>query len=150
MHSRAVVAMFLACALIASVPSAAKAPPPTMMSNVYRLAEAAAVLHVCAGSAAAKSLSSERAQHLQGLIGRIAAVIRNIAGHYKDDELLTTFEMTKAKIADEPEMQGYVERKYQDCGERLFQDMEAYVAENEKLINGYFTRQSTVNKGAAR
>jgi hypothetical protein len=47
-------------------------------------------------------------------------------------------------------MRGYVKTKYQYCGDALLEDMNAYVAENEKLIGGYIARQSPPPKPAAK
>ena len=116
------------------------------MANVYRLTEAAAVLDICANSPLHRKLSNEKTLHLQGLVTRLGTLVRNIGKHYKDDGLYITFENTKAKIASEAGMQSYSRSKYEYCGDRLFADMDAYVAENEKLINGYLQGQSPAAK----
>jgi hypothetical protein len=135
---------FLLWALVACAPCIAGTlppTPPTMMANVYRLTEAAAVLGVCAESPAYRDLPADKASQVQGLLTRIGDLVQAIARHYRDDSLFVTFEKTKARIAGERVMQNYVKTKYKYCGEQLFRDMEAYVAENEKLITGYFSRQ---------
>jgi hypothetical protein len=134
----------LAAGLVAaSLSAGAEAPPPQMMANVYRLTEAAAVLTVCVESPAFASLAPDKAAQVRGQVGRIAALVANIARYYKDATLPETHEATRKRIAGEPQMQGYAKGKYQYCGDALLRDMEAYVAENETLINGYIARDAT-------
>ena len=125
-----------------AMPGIAATPPGPMMANVYRLTEAAAVLTVCFESPLYTKLSNDKALQLHGLVIRLADLVQNIAKHYKDDALYLTFEATRVKISSEVEMKNYVKSKYEYCGDQLFRDMEAYVSENEKLINGYLNRQS--------
>jgi hypothetical protein len=120
----------------------AEATPPGMMANVYRLTEAAAVLAVCRDSDAYRQLPADKATQFDDLATRLRAVVESIGRHYKDDAMPATFEATRGKIAGETAMRGYVKTKYQYCNDALLEDMNAYVAENEKLIGGYIARQS--------
>jgi hypothetical protein len=129
-------------AAVFALPVIAGSTPAKMMANVYRLTEAAAVLNVCIESPAYKKLSSEKSLQLQGLVTRLSDLVQNLAKHYRDEALYPTFEATKTKLSSDAEMKAYARNKYQYCGEQLFLDMEAYVTENENLINGYLKRQS--------
>ena len=133
-----------------SLGAAAAAPPPQMMANVYRLTEAAAVLTVCIESPAFAGLAPDKAAQVQGQRARIATLVGNIAKYYKDGALAETHEATRARIAGEPQMQSYAKGKYQYCGPQLLADMEAYVAENEKLINGYIAADATAPREAPK
>ena len=123
------------------------ATPPKMMANVYRLTEAGAVMNICLESPSYKALASEKASQVDGLVVRLADLVRAIGRHYKDDELYTTYEMTKARISAGPELKSYARDHYQFCGDLLLREMEAYVAENEALITGYFRKQSSRKPG---
>ena len=135
---------------LASLDGAAATPPSRMMANVYRLTEAAAILSVCIESAAYRKLAAEKAREFEGLRSRIGDLVRGIGKHYSDDSLHATFEATRARMAGETAMRGYVHTKYQYCNDQLARDMDAYVAENEKLINDYFEKQSRGDKGKAK
>ena len=139
---RKILAMLLGLAL-----PAAAAAPPGMMANVYRLTEAAAVVTVCTRSDAFKALPAEKARRMDGLVARLAAVVEAIGRHYRDDTLAATFEATRESIAGETAMHGYVKTKYQYCGDALLEDMAAYVESNEKLLNGYFERETAARTG---
>ena len=128
------------------LPVSAASPPPKMMANVYRLTEAAAVLNVCLESPPYRNLSNEKALQLHGLVIRLKDLVQNVAKHYGDEALYLIFETTKHKLSSDAEMKTYAKSKYQYCGDQLFLDMEAYVTENENLINGYFKRQSQPTK----
>jgi hypothetical protein len=136
----------LAMALAASG-AAAATTPSGMMANVYRLTEAAAVLTVCTQSEAFNALPGEKAAQAKDLLARLGSVVGSIGTHYRDDSLPATFEATRAKIAGETAMRGYVKTKYQYCGDALFEDMRAYVEANEKLIYGYFEREAAAKAG---
>ena len=114
-----------------------------MMANVYRLTEAAAVLTACIDSPAFKSLPADKSAQVQGQRARIAVLVGNIGKYYKDGALQEIYEATRARITGEAQMQAYAKGKYQYCGDALLRDMEAYVAENETLINGYIARDAT-------
>jgi hypothetical protein len=122
--------------------AAAAATPSQMVTNVYRLTEAAAVLDVCFASADYGRLPKERAQALRAQQKRLGGLVQAIARHYSDGGLYETFEATRAMIAAEAYMKNYGKAKYQNCSDQLAQDMERYVLENEKLINGYLSGQS--------
>ena len=122
-------------------------PPPGMMANVYRLTEAAAVVTVCTRSDAFKALPADKARQMDGLLARLAAAVEAIGRHYRDDTLAATFEATRESIAGETAMRGYVKTKYQYCGDALLEDMTAYVESNEKLLNGYFERETAARAG---
>lgn len=130
-------AFALAAGLLAAAPVLAAQPPSQMMANVYRLTEAAAMLHICRGSDAFRALPSEKAARIEALDGRLAGVIRAIGRHYRDDSLEATYERTRERIAAEPGLRLHVKNNFEYCGERLIAPMEAYVAENQALIEGY-------------
>ena len=125
-------------------------PPSQMMANVYRLTEAAAVLTVCIDSSAFAGLAPDKASQVKGQRARIAQLVANIAKYYKDGALQETYEATRARLAGESQMQAYAKGKYQYCGDALLRDMEAYVAENETLINGYIARDATAPREAPK
>ena len=127
--------------------AAAAATPSQMVTNVYRLTEAAAVLDVCFASAEYGRLSKEKAQALRGQQKRLGGLVQAIARHYADGGLYETFEATRSMIAAEAYMKNYGKAKYQNCSDQLAQDMEQYVLENEKLINGYLSGQQAARKG---
>jgi len=141
----AAVALFAA-----SLSAGAEAPPSQMIANVYRLTEAAAVLTVCVESPAFAGLAPEKAAQVKGQVSRISALVANIARYYKDATLQETYEATRKRIAGEPQMQSYAKGKYQYCGDALLRDMEAYVAENETLINGYIARDATAPRAVPK
>ena len=128
--------------LIAFLPLAAAATPSQMVTNVYRLTEAAAVLDVCFASPEYGKLSKEKAQALRGQQKRLGGLVQAIARHYSDAGLYETFEATRSMIAAEAYMRNYGKAKYQNCSDQLAQDMERYVQENEKLIHGYLSGES--------
>jgi hypothetical protein len=121
----------------------AGATPPQMVANVYRLTEAAAVLEVCFGSAEFGKLPREKAQALRSHQQRIGGLVHAIAKHYRDGGLYETYEATRARIAGEGYMKDYGRSKYRYCSDPLAADMERYVAEHEKLLNGYFSSQAS-------
>lgn len=134
-------------AVLAATPPAnprppAEATPPGMMANMYRLTEAAAVVTVCRESDTFRQLPTGKATQFDDLAARLRTVVEAIGRHYKDEAMPATFEATRTRIAGETAMRGYVKTKYQYCNDALLEDMHAYVAENEKLINGYIARQA--------
>ena len=133
------VALLLCAALLNAQPGFAKTPKP-MADNVLSLTEAAAILNVCFESAAYKKLSAETALELHELGIRLTDLVQKIASHYNDDALYMTYEMMRVKISSDPEIKEYGRKEYQYCGSNLFEEMEAYVAENEQLINGYLSK----------
>jgi hypothetical protein len=140
------IAAWLIAALLTTFPAQARTPPSRMMANVYLLTEASSVLDICFDSAAFKSLPDDKATKLKSLSARLGDLIRSVAIHYKDDSLYATYESTKSRISADPQLRSQTESKYQSCGDRLLTQMEAYVVENEALLNGYFTRQAEKKK----
>lgn len=134
------IAAFAAAA--AALAAHAATPPAGMMANVYRLSEAAAVLTVCERSAAFRELPPAKAAQVGALSARLRALAESVGRHYRDDSIAATFEATRTRISEEVAMRGYVKTKYRYCGDALLDDMSAYVADNEKLIGGYFQRQA--------
>jgi hypothetical protein len=130
--------------MIAAVglPAFGGVPPSGMMANVYRLTEASAVLDVCFESPVYKSLPTERVRALQGLSNRLGDLVRSIGRHYGDEGLYQVYESTKPTISSDSKLRLHVKNYYLYCGDRLAREMEAYVSENEKLINDYLRRQS--------
>lgn len=125
------------CAVLLSAQSGLAKTPKPMADNVLSLTEAAATLNVCFESEAYMKLSSEKALELHGLEMRLADLVQKIADHYNDEALYMTFEMMRVKMSSDPEMKEYGRKEYHYCGSKLFREMEAYVAENEQLINGF-------------
>ncbi len=113
-----------------------------MMANVYRLTEAGAALDVCFKSSEYKALPTERVLELQGLSNRLGDLVRAIGKHYSDEGLYQIYESTKARISADPKLKLHVKNYYQYCGDRLAREMEAYVSENETLINEFLKKQS--------
>ncbi len=142
-------ALFL-CVTLVCVPAMAASPPPRMMSNVYSLTEAAAILTVCIEGPTFKAVPADKARQFNALVARLGNLVRGIASYYRDEALTVTFERTRARIAGEAQMQNYVKAKYEFCGDRLLQDMEAYVAENEKLINAWLAGDAAPAKAVPR
>lgn len=135
---RIVVSLVLIC--IAATASAAT-PPSQMMANVYRLTQASAVLDICFASAAFRSLPNDDAAKLKQLSRRIGDLIGAIGMHYRDHTLADTYDATRAHIASDTNLQLHVKNHYQYCGGELFGSLDAYVRENEALLQGYFKKQ---------
>lgn len=121
-----------------SVSVAAAKVPKRMLHNVAALTQASAVLDVCFRSPAYKALPSQRALKLHGLQIRLTDLVQKIASHYHDDALYTTYELMHFKMSSESSIIGYVKTRYHYCGKPLAKDMDAYVLENEHLIDAYF------------
>jgi hypothetical protein len=139
----------LPCA--AATPATAPASPPSqMMANVYRLTEAAALLTACMRSESYGKLPPEKAAEVNRLLERFGALVQAIGRHYRDDGLQATYDATREKIAGENATIGYAKTRYRYCGDALLADMGSYLAENEKLINGYFARQAPAGKPQPR
>jgi hypothetical protein len=130
-----------ACLLMAALPAFGRMPPSQMMANVYRLTEASAVLDVCFESREYKALPTEKVRALQGLSNRLGNIVRSIGKHYGDEGLYEVYESTKPRISSDSRLKLHVKNYYQYCGDRLAREMEAYVAENEKLINEFLQKQ---------
>ena len=132
----------MAMVLCIALPVGAATPPSQMMANVYRLTQASAVLDICFASAAFKSLPGDAAAKLRALSRRIGGLIGAIGMHYGDHTLADTYDATRAHIAADTGLQLHVKNHYQYCGERLATSMDAYVAENEALLNGFFRKEA--------
>lgn len=128
-------------ACIAVMPALGATPPSQMMANVYRLTQASAVLDICFASAAFKSLPGDEAARLKSLSRRIGDLIGAIGMHYRDHTLADTYDATRALIASDTSLQLHVKNHYEYCGGKLATGMDAYVRENEALLQGYFRRQ---------
>jgi hypothetical protein len=128
--------------LMAALPAFGRVPPSQMMANVYRLTEASAVLDVCFESPGYKALPTERGRVLRGLSNRLGDLVRSIGMHYGDEGLYQIYESTKPTISSDSKLRLHVKNYYQYCGDRLAREMEAYVSENEKLINEFLKKQS--------
>ncbi len=129
-----------ACLVVACGAAHAATAPSRMMANVFRLSEAGAVLAVCFASPAFDALPAEHSARLRGLAERIGKLVASIGRHYRDDDLLATYEATRARIAAEPRLRLHVKNHYGYCGERLAVEMEKYVAENEALIGAFLEK----------
>lgn len=133
-------AAFLGCLLAlatAAAPAQARSAPPRMMTNVYLLAQAGAILDICVASPDASKFTAEKSRELASLSTRLADVVRLVATHYGDGALPTIYAATKAEIAADPRLRFHVKSNLQYCGERLMGEMRAYVAENETLIGTF-------------
>lgn len=137
--TRSPAALLLVLLLLPLAPHAAVAPP-TMMANVYRFSEAAAVLEICFASEAFPRLPAERSSALRALAGRIGKLVEAIGRYYGDGTLHATFEATRDRIARESRLKLHVKNHYEYCGERLAAEMDRYVAENEVLLASYFSQ----------
>ena len=115
----------------------ARSAPPRMMTNVYLLAQAGAILDICVASPDAARFPAEKSRELESLSTRLTEVVRLVATHYGDGALPTIYASTKAEIAADPKLKFHVKSNLQYCGERLMGEMRAYVAENETLINTF-------------
>ncbi len=114
--------------------------PKPIMDNVYALIEAAAVLNVCFESPAYEQLDDSAALQLLDLEMRLGSLVERIANRYDDEALYITFEMMLVEMSSDSELQRYVREEYQYCGESLFDEMEAYVAETESQLNQFLDR----------
>jgi hypothetical protein len=135
------IILSLAVLCVVALPAPAATPPSQMMANVYRLAQASAVLDICFASAAYQSLPGDDAAKLRALSRRIGDLIGAIGMHYRDHTLADTYDATRAQIASDTSLQLHVKSHYEYCGERLATSMDAYVRENEALLQGYFRNQ---------
>lgn len=114
--------------------------PSTMMGNVFRFSEAGAVLEICFASDAYKKLAPAKAENLRSLSGRLGRLVKAIGQYYDDDSIHPTYEATRARIAGESRLKLHMKNHYEYCGDRLATEMEKYVAENEQLLGGYFSK----------
>src|SRR6185436_19422969 len=97
MNRLAAAAFALGFALPASAatpPTQPKQPRDTKMSNVYTLAHAGAILEVC--------------REIADLSGRLAELVRTIGQYYKDGEVPSVYEATKAHLASDTKLKFHV------------------------------------------
>jgi len=148
--SRLLVAL-LALASIAATP--APGPPPSSsaysansskLTSVYNLAHVGAMLDVCAAGAPA----SAKAKEIAELSTRLATLVKAMGGHYRDRELATIYESTKAQMASDEKLRRHVHETHQDCGESSLAGMRTYVADNEAMIHAAI--ESAAQKAAPK
>lgn len=114
--------------------------PKPMRASISRLTDAGAVLNICFENPSYKKLSDTDAIKVHELLMRTERVVESIATHYNDDILLTTYEMAKVKMSDDPSLREYAKAKYQYCGPSLLTDMDAYLDENERVIREFLSK----------
>lgn len=138
----------LCCSAALAFPAAAgtpaphpKQPPDTKMGNVYLLAHAGAILDVCRASPEAAAFPEAKSRELGELAARLGDVVRSIGNHYRDAELFSVYESTKANLAADTRLKFHVKNNHQNCGERTLGEMRAYVAQNEALIGEFIERK---------
>ena len=126
--------------LSAVVANAEGRVPSRMVSNVYLLAQAGAMLDICAASPDAPSFPAEKARDIEALAGRLTKLVAAIAEHYGDGGLAATYAATKAQIASDPKLRFHVKSNHQSCGDRFRDEMRTYVADNEALMAAHFAK----------
>ena len=149
MNRIAVTAVALGFALSASAatpPAQPKQPRDTKMSNVYSLAHAGAILEVCRASPDAEAFPEEKSREISELSGRLGELVRTIGQYYKDGEVPSVYEATKANMAADTKLKFHVKNNHQYCGERTLGEMRAYVAENEDNFRKFFERKEAAKK----
>jgi hypothetical protein len=135
-----IIGILISCSAFVYSPLWAEAPKP-MADNVFKLTEAAAVLNVCFQSGEYKKLPTEKALKLHDLIIRLTNLVEKISKHYNDDSIFLTYELMRVELSSDPEMEEYVRKEYQCCGDKLLKEMEIYVSENEKAIYDFLSRK---------
>jgi hypothetical protein len=141
---RLAVLLVLCTALAAGATTPAKAPrklDDRRMSNVYALAHAGAILDICLASPDAAAFPEAKSREIGELAARLAAVVRSIGAHFRDSELQSIYDATRANMAADAKLRFHVKNNHQYCGERTLGEMRAYVAENEALIGNYLERK---------
>lgn len=142
--NRIAAALALGFALSASAatpPTQPRQPPDTKMSNVYSLAHAGAILEVCRASPDAEAFTEEKTREISDLSGRLAELVRTIGQYYRDAEVPSVYEATKANMAADTKLRFHVKNNHQYCGERTLADMRAYVSGNEASFKAFFDRR---------
>ncbi|NGZ97288.1 MAG: hypothetical protein CV089_14420 [Nitrospira sp. WS110] len=114
--------------------------PKSMLQNVHTLTEAAAVLQICFESPVYKTLSSEKALELHGLLIGIGNLVGAIGKHYNDNTLYMTYEVRKSRMSSDQELKQYAKVTYHFCDEKLFSEMRDYLIDSEKIINEFLSR----------
>jgi len=146
----------LALALAALAFTAAAATPgpapraqssaPRTMANVYLLAHAGAILDICLASPARETLAAERATELSSLAARLGRLVDAMASHQRDTSLPAVYEATKASMAADTKLRFHTKNNHRNCGDRFVGEMQAYVAENEAVINQFIERSRAAAK----
>ena len=133
--------LFLPALLLAAVHAVADGrAPPRMVSNVYLLAQAGAMLDVCMASPDAPSFPAEKSRDIAASADRLSKLVGSIAEHYGDSGLASVYAATKAQIASDTKLKFHVRSNHGYCNERFMGEMKAYVAENEALIGGHISK----------
>ncbi|HUP98317.1 MAG TPA: hypothetical protein VM073_10255, partial [Usitatibacter sp.] len=91
---RTFLSLFL---LAAAMPAVEARVPPRMVSNIYLLAQAGAMLDVCAASPEAPSFPPQKSREIAAVADRLAKLVGSIAAHYDDAGLPTVYSATKAQ-----------------------------------------------------
>lgn len=112
-----------------------------MLANVQKLSEAGAVLNICFESPAYKKLNNTDALKMHELLMRIDGLVESIAAHYNDNVLQVTHQMARVKMSGDPSLREYAKATYQYCSPSLLTDMDRYLEENEKVIQGYLKKK---------
>lgn len=126
--------------LSAAVQAADARAPSRMVSNVYLLAQAGAMLEVCATSPDAATFPPEKSREIAAVAERLTRIVDSIAAHYADSGLAAVYAATKAQIASERALKFHVKSNHGHCNERFMGEIRAYVAENEALIGSHLAR----------
>jgi len=124
----------------AAVQAADGRAPPRMVSNVYLLAQAGAMLDVCAASPEAPKFPAEKSREIASAADRLTKLVGAIAAHYGDTSLASVYSATKAQIASDTKLKFHVKSNHGYCNERFMGEIKTYVAENEALIGGHLAR----------
>ena len=152
MDTRTLAAGLVLALAVPALPAAAATPaahPPNYaaqaasrkMSNLYLLAHAGAILDVCMASPDAGAFPETKAREIGDLAARLGALVRTIGTHYRDAEVPSVYEATKAQMASDTRLKFHVKNNHQNCGERTLGEMRAYVAQNEALIGKFVEKQ---------
>ena len=94
--------------LSAAVQAADGRAPPRMVSNVYLLAQAGAMLDVCSASPEAPSFPAEKSRDIAAVADRLTKLVASIAAHYGDSGLPAVYSATKAQIASDTKLKFHV------------------------------------------
>ena len=124
----------------AAVQAADGRAPPRMVSNVYLLAQAGAMLDVCSASPEAPKFAPEKSREIASVAERLTKLVGSIAAHYGDTSLASVYAATKAQIASDTKLKFHVKSNHGYCNERFMGEIKTYVAENEALIGGHLAR----------
>ncbi|HUP97515.1 MAG TPA: hypothetical protein VM073_06230 [Usitatibacter sp.] len=126
--------------LAAAAPALEARVPPRMVSNIYLLAQAGAMLDVCAASPDAPSFPPEKSREIAAVSDRLTKLVGSIGAHYGDAGLPTVYSATKAQIASDTKLKFHVKSNHGYCNERFMGEIKAYVSENEALIGNHLAK----------